>query len=292
MWVETFEVCFVVPHKSPFIWLPVFLWLWQLTVEKLCRLRPLHSGLTPAVLKDLQWADVSQSSFCQCWMTTLTRLKPAHRALLYSAVQKVTMLLLAARSLCFNVMSISIMIFNNWDILIISFPFVYEYLFYVSIAITPRDLIFWYDLNVIWIYILKYFLFVSNKTSGIFLGMTIKISKFQTKFPGFCVTPGLHLFISGAHYQQALKREEQNITQLPNCLLPLVPLRKLTEALNGEELLRGISRYREVVWSPQQVSISTKSSFLAAVCRCTDGFTALWLRSKVTSFTFHSPISL
>lgn len=140
MWVDTFEVYFVL-HKTPFIWLPVFLSLWQLTMEKLCRLRPLHSGLTPAVLKDLQWADVSQSSFCQCWMTTLTQLKPAQRALLYSALQEVMMTVLAGcvDHQCFVVISDS-RNFNNWAILITTFLFVYEYLPYVYIAVTSRDL--------------------------------------------------------------------------------------------------------------------------------------------------------
>lgn len=130
-------------HKSPFVWLPVFLWLWQLTVENLCRLRPLHPGLSAAVLKDLQWADVTQSGFCQCWMMTLTQLKPAHRALLYSALQEVMMLLLATD--CVDSWCL-IESWNNWNfnysyILIISFLVVYEYLLYIYIAITPRDLL-------------------------------------------------------------------------------------------------------------------------------------------------------
>lgn len=60
--------------------------------------------------------------------------------------------------------------------------------------------------------------------------------------------------------QQALHSDEQNITQLPNCLLPFVPLRKLTENLNGEEILRHISRYKEVAWSPQQVNILPRAT--------------------------------
>ncbi|XP_037611274.1 stereocilin-like [Sebastes umbrosus] len=59
-----------------------------LTVEKLCRLKPLLSGLSPAVLKDLQWPDISEAAHCQCWTTLLTELKPGHRAMLYNAMQE------------------------------------------------------------------------------------------------------------------------------------------------------------------------------------------------------------
>lgn len=55
--------------------------------------------------------------------------------------------------------------------------------------------------------------------------------------------------------QQALHRDLQNITQQVNCLLPFVPLRKLTEILNGETILRDVSLYRDIHWSPQQVHI-------------------------------------
>lgn len=74
-------------------------------MESLCRLRPLHSGLSPAVFRDLQWADISESGLCQCWMMTLNQLKPGHRALLYSALQEVMMVLFTdhTASLCLNV---------------------------------------------------------------------------------------------------------------------------------------------------------------------------------------------
>lgn len=65
----------------------------QLTMEKLCRLKPLHSGLSPAVLRDLQWPEISEAAHCQCWRTLLTELKPGHRAILYNAMQEVTVLL-------------------------------------------------------------------------------------------------------------------------------------------------------------------------------------------------------
>lgn len=55
--------------------------------------------------------------------------------------------------------------------------------------------------------------------------------------------------------QQALHRDLQNITQQANCLLPFVPLRKLIDAMNGETILRDISLYRDIHWSPQQVHI-------------------------------------
>ncbi|XP_019126041.2 stereocilin [Larimichthys crocea] len=113
-----------------------------LTMEKLCRLKPLHSGLSPAVLGDLQWSEISKAAHCQCWRTLLIELKPGHRAILYNAVQ------------------------------------------------------------------------------------------------------------------EALHRE--NITQQVNCLLPFVPLRKLTETLNGTAILRDVSLYRDILWSPQQAQFLFK----------------------------------
>lgn len=60
---------------------------------------------------------------------------------------------------------------------------------------------------------------------------------------------------------QALHRDLQNITQQVNCLLSFVPLRKLTEALNGENILRDISLYRDINWSPQQVHVLRQLTF-------------------------------
>ncbi|XP_035483498.2 stereocilin [Scophthalmus maximus] len=60
----------------------------NLTMERLCRLKPLLSGLSPAVLRNLQWPEISQTAHCQCWRTLLTELKPGHRAMLYSAIQE------------------------------------------------------------------------------------------------------------------------------------------------------------------------------------------------------------
>ncbi|KAK1891401.1 Stereocilin [Dissostichus eleginoides] len=115
-----------------------------LTVGQLCRLRPLFSGLSPAVLRDLQWPEISEAAHCQCWRTMLIELKPAHRAMLYNGMQ------------------------------------------------------------------------------------------------------------------EALHRDSQNITQQVNCLLPWLPLRKLTETLNGETVLRDVSLYRHVRWSPQQAQLLFK----------------------------------
>ncbi|KAK5935218.1 hypothetical protein CgunFtcFv8_020600 [Champsocephalus gunnari] len=115
-----------------------------LTVDQLCRLRPLFSGLSPAVLRDLQWPEISEAAHCQCWRTMLIELKPGHRAMLYNAMQ------------------------------------------------------------------------------------------------------------------EALHRDSQNITQQVNCLLPWLPLRKLTETLNGETVLRDVGLYRDVRWSPQQAQLLFK----------------------------------
>ncbi|XP_054626761.1 stereocilin [Dunckerocampus dactyliophorus] len=116
----------------------------NLTVETLCRLKPLHSGLSPAVLSGLDWSEVSESGHCQCWSNMLTELKPGHKALLYSAMQ------------------------------------------------------------------------------------------------------------------EALHRHSPNITQRVNCLLPLIPLRKLSEALQRQQLPKDISLYRDINWSPQQAQLLFK----------------------------------
>ncbi|XP_068435116.1 stereocilin [Clinocottus analis] len=116
----------------------------SLTMEKLCRLKPLLSGLSPAVLKDLHWPEISDAAHCQCWKMLLTELKPGHRAMLYNAMQ------------------------------------------------------------------------------------------------------------------EAQHRYSQNITQQANCVLPFVPLRKLTETLNGKTILRDVSLYRDIHWSPQQAQLLFK----------------------------------
>ncbi|KAM9826765.1 stereocilin [Syngnathus typhle] len=116
----------------------------NLTVEKLCRLKPLHSGLSPAVLSSLHWSEISESAQCQCWRSMLTDLKPGQKAMLYNAMH------------------------------------------------------------------------------------------------------------------EALLRYLPNITQHVNCLLPLIPLRKLTEALKREGIPRDISLFRHIIWSPQQAQLLFK----------------------------------
>ncbi|XP_015224475.1 PREDICTED: LOW QUALITY PROTEIN: stereocilin-like, partial [Cyprinodon variegatus] len=59
----------------------------NLTVENLCRLKPLLSGLFPAVLRNLHWSDFSEEH-CPCWRTLQTDLKPGHRAMLFNAMQE------------------------------------------------------------------------------------------------------------------------------------------------------------------------------------------------------------
>ncbi|CAJ1049138.1 stereocilin [Xyrichtys novacula] len=115
-----------------------------LSMEKLCRLKPLHGGLSPAVLSDLQGTEIMEAAHCPCVRSLLTELKPGHRAILYSAMQ------------------------------------------------------------------------------------------------------------------EALQRDEQNITQQVNCLSPFVPLRKLSETVTGETILRDISLYRDILWSPQQAQVLFK----------------------------------
>ncbi|XP_072321516.1 stereocilin [Eucyclogobius newberryi] len=60
----------------------------NLTLDKLCRLKALHSGLSPAVLRGLQWDNISQSMPCHCLSSLFSELKPGQRAMLYYAVQE------------------------------------------------------------------------------------------------------------------------------------------------------------------------------------------------------------
>uniref|UniRef100_A0A087YJL5 Stereocilin n=1 Tax=Poecilia formosa TaxID=48698 RepID=A0A087YJL5_POEFO len=54
----------------------------NLSVENLCSLKPLLSGLFPAALRDLRWTDFSEDAHCPCWRRLQTELKPGHRAIL------------------------------------------------------------------------------------------------------------------------------------------------------------------------------------------------------------------
>ncbi|XP_036837670.1 stereocilin [Oncorhynchus mykiss] len=60
----------------------------QLTMDTLCRLKPLLPGLSPAVLRGIHWSEISGTTHCQCWHTLLADLKPAHRAMLHRALQE------------------------------------------------------------------------------------------------------------------------------------------------------------------------------------------------------------
>ncbi|TNM91167.1 hypothetical protein fugu_003456 [Takifugu bimaculatus] len=113
----------------------------NLTVEKLCKLMPLHSGLSPDVIADLHWSGISEDALCQCWRTLITDLKPSQRSWLFDATQEV------------------------------------------------------------------------------------------------------------------LHRNLQNITQEVKCLLPFVPLKTLTEILDGETMLGKIRLIGNILWSPQQAQL-------------------------------------
>ncbi|KAM4630459.1 stereocilin [Polymixia lowei] len=112
-------------------------------METLCRLKTLHPGLSPAVLRDLRWSEISGTAHCQCWRSLMTELRPGQRAMVYNAMQ---------------------------EVIVVS----------------------------------------------------------------------------------------ENITLQTHCLLPFVPLRKLTEAVNGEMILRDMDLYRDLQWSAQQAQVLFK----------------------------------
>ncbi|XP_056135330.1 stereocilin [Lampris incognitus] len=145
----------------------------NLTLETLCRLKPLHAGLSPSALRDLHLSEISRSTDCQCWRGLLTELRPGHRAMLYSALQK------------------------------------------------------------------------------------------------------------------ALDQGLKNITLKVDCFLPLIPLKKLTEAVNGDTILRDISIYRDLRWSPQQAQFLFKKinelenitgASVGKLGHIASGMTCDWLR--------------
>ncbi|XP_076144128.1 stereocilin [Alosa pseudoharengus] len=62
----------------------------NLSVSVLCQLRPLLSGLSAGVLRDVlgpEWGLLGQEE-CQCWRPLLFTLRPAHRALLQTALRE------------------------------------------------------------------------------------------------------------------------------------------------------------------------------------------------------------
>ncbi|CAL8243225.1 unnamed protein product [Lota lota] len=60
----------------------------NLTMETLCQLKSLHTGLSLAVLKDLDWSEISVGAPCQCWSSIGSELRPAQRAMVYTALQE------------------------------------------------------------------------------------------------------------------------------------------------------------------------------------------------------------
>ncbi|XP_077569515.1 stereocilin [Stigmatopora nigra] len=154
----------------------------DLTLEILCRLKPLHSGLSPLVLRGLRWSEISQTARCQCWDGVLTELKPGHKAMLYHAMQ------------------------------------------------------------------------------------------------------------------EALHKDSLNVTQDVNCLLPLIPLRKLSEALQGVGLPGDMRLYGDINWLPQQAQVVFKwmhnsknltSKMMRELGQVAAGMTCEFLRlwSNDTNFT-------
>ncbi|KAJ7986178.1 hypothetical protein DPEC_G00348080 [Dallia pectoralis] len=60
----------------------------NLTMDTLCRLKPLLPGLSPAVLRGLHWSPTSNTTLCQCWRALLADLKPALRAMVHRTLQE------------------------------------------------------------------------------------------------------------------------------------------------------------------------------------------------------------
>ncbi|KAJ3594058.1 hypothetical protein NHX12_006390, partial [Muraenolepis orangiensis] len=63
----------------------------NLTVETLCRLKPLHPGLSLTVLRNLGWSGISAGAPCQCWGSIVSELRPGQRAMVYTALQEVVL---------------------------------------------------------------------------------------------------------------------------------------------------------------------------------------------------------
>ena len=61
-------------------------------METLCRLKPLHPGLSLTVLKNLGWSEISVDAPCQCWRQIVSELRPGQRAMVYTALQEVMQL--------------------------------------------------------------------------------------------------------------------------------------------------------------------------------------------------------
>lgn len=92
--------------------------------------------------------------------------------------------------------------------------------------------------------------------------------------------------------QQVLHRNLQNLTQEAACLLPFVPLKTLKELFTGEIILRNISSYANILWSPQQVRILYfyLHAVWSSILLKTDGALVCG-EETVNSFSLHSHLS-
>ncbi|XP_035274550.1 stereocilin [Anguilla anguilla] len=60
----------------------------NLSMDTLCKLKPLLPGLSLIALRTLTWPEPGEASLCQCWRPMLVDLQPAHRAMLYATLQQ------------------------------------------------------------------------------------------------------------------------------------------------------------------------------------------------------------
>lgn len=182
----------------------------QLTVEKLCKLTPLHSGLSPDVIADLHWSGISEDALCQCWRTLITDLKPGQRSWLFDATQEVM-------PPAFNASDLTVAFFPNLPITLVLSQFAFPF------------------------------------------GLQSKRfddSPWKNALPDFIRPPDERdLPDISVVRQQLLHRNLHNITQEVKCLLPFVPLKTLTEILDGEAMLGKIRPIGSILWSPQQVCV-------------------------------------
>ena len=61
----------------------------QITMETLCRLKPLLPGLSLTVLRALGRSEISAKASCRCWSSMGSDLRPGQRAMVYTALQEV-----------------------------------------------------------------------------------------------------------------------------------------------------------------------------------------------------------
>ncbi|CAL8383253.1 unnamed protein product [Arctogadus glacialis] len=60
----------------------------KITMETLCRLKPLLPGLSLAVLRALGWSEISSGASCQCWSSLGSGLRASQRAMVFTALQE------------------------------------------------------------------------------------------------------------------------------------------------------------------------------------------------------------